>query len=166
MQNKNIIGFIVAIIVILGLVVFFTSRGTGGTVGPDLTLFAQCIKNSGATFYGAFWCPHCQATKKMFGSAQKELPYVECSTPDGQGQLPNCTSMGIKQYPTWILKDGTRQTGELTLAQISSMTSCPLPGAATSSASILPPAASQSSSAAVSSSSKATSSKSKSSPVR
>ena len=29
--------------------------------------FAQCLKDKGAIFYGAFWCPHCQNQKKMFG---------------------------------------------------------------------------------------------------
>ena len=45
--------------------------------------FAQCLKDSGITFYGAFWCPHCQAQKKLFGRSAKLLPYVECSTTDG-----------------------------------------------------------------------------------
>ena len=49
--------------------------------GPsNLEPFAQCLKEEGAVFYGAFWCPHCQRTKAMFGSAAASLPYVECST--------------------------------------------------------------------------------------
>ena len=52
--------------------------------------FAQCLKEKGATFYGAFWCPHCQDQKKLFGTAKRLLPYVECSTPNGNGQLPVC----------------------------------------------------------------------------
>jgi thiol-disulfide isomerase/thioredoxin len=27
--------------------------------------FAKCLTDNGAKFYGAFWCPHCQAQKKM-----------------------------------------------------------------------------------------------------
>jgi hypothetical protein len=89
--------------------------------------FAQCIHKSGATFYGAFWCPHCQAQKRLFGAAQDELPYVECSTPDGNGQTEICKDKGIKSYPTWTFKDGSRQTGEMSFATLSEKTNCPLP---------------------------------------
>lgn len=88
---------------------------------------AQCLKEKGATFYGAFWCPHCQATKRMFGSAASELPYVECSTPDGRGQLSVCTDIGVTNYPTWVFADGSRQVGELTAAQLATASGCALP---------------------------------------
>ena len=58
--------------------------------------FAVCLKDKGATFYGAFWCPHCQAQKELFGRSEKLLPYVECSTPDGQAQLQVCIDKEIK----------------------------------------------------------------------
>lgn len=41
--------------------------------------FAQCLEEKGAVFYGAFWCPHCQAQKALFGKSAKKLPYVECA---------------------------------------------------------------------------------------
>ncbi len=87
---------------------------------------AQCINNSGAKFYGAFWCPHCQATKAMFGKSAKLLPYVECSTPDGKGQLSICTEKDIKGYPTWIFSDGSQLQGEQTIQVLADKTSCPL----------------------------------------
>lgn len=93
----------------------------------NLLPLAQCLKEKGATFYGAFWCPHCQATKSMFGSAASALPYVECSTPDGKDQLPVCKEKNITNYPTWIFADGTRLTGELTAAQLAAASGCPLP---------------------------------------
>lgn len=86
--------------------------------------FATCIKDSGAKFYGAFWCPHCQATKAMFGKSAKLLPYVECSQPDGKGQLPICTTAGIEGYPTWVFADGSRLSGERTLQELAEKTSC------------------------------------------
>ncbi len=85
---------------------------------------AQCIADSGAKFYGAFWCPHCQATKAMFGKSAKLLPYIECSKPDGSGQLPMCDELGIKGYPTWVFADGTRLTGELSFDDLAAKTSC------------------------------------------
>ena len=92
-----------------------------------LDTFASCIKDSGALFYGAFWCPHCQNQKAMFGSSAKLLPYVECSTPDGKSQLPLCTDAGVTGYPTWLFVDGTRESGEVSLEKLSEKTNCPLP---------------------------------------
>lgn len=96
----------------------------------ELSGFAQCLKDRGAVFYGAFWCPHCQGQKKTFGSAAKYLPYVECSTADGQAQLQLCVEKGIQGYPTWEFANGERMSGELSLAVLSEKTECPLPGSA------------------------------------
>lgn len=92
-----------------------------------LDAFATCIKDSGTIFYGAFWCPHCQATKALFGSSAKLLPYVECSTPDGQSQNETCNKAGVQSYPTWQFPDGSRLVGELTLATLADKTQCKLP---------------------------------------
>lgn len=94
--------------------------------------FAQCVKDAGATFYGAFWCPHCQAQKARFGSSAKLLPYVECSTPDSKGQTQVCKDQGITTYPTWYFASTTSTTtdvikGEMELAEIAEKTSCVLP---------------------------------------
>ncbi len=90
--------------------------------------FSLCINDSGAKFFGAFWCPHCQNQKALFGSSAKLLPYVECSAPSGQGDpLPVCQEAGVKGYPTWKFPDGTVKEGEVPLAEISTLTNCPLP---------------------------------------
>lgn len=95
---------------------------------PDkLDSFATCIKDSGTTFYGAFWCPHCQAQKAAFGRSERLLPYVECSTPDGQGSTQICIDKKIQSYPTWEFKDGSRLTGEVPLTDLASKTGCTLP---------------------------------------
>ncbi len=92
--------------------------------------FAKCLGEKGAVFYGAFWCPHCQAQKKMFGSSEKLLPYVECSLPSGQGQTAQCIEEGVKSYPTWRFADGSELTGEIPLETLAEKTSCVLPGTA------------------------------------
>jgi hypothetical protein len=89
--------------------------------------FAQCIANSGTIFYGAFWCPHCAATKALFGSSAKYLPYTECSTPDGKSQLQVCTDADVSGYPTWVFPDQSRLSGEQTLETLAQKTNCPLP---------------------------------------
>ena len=88
--------------------------------------FARCINQSGATFYGAFWCPHCAQQKTMFGTGAQYLPYHECSTPDGQHETADCTNAGVKNYPTWVFKDGSRSVGVLPLSTLSQKTGCPL----------------------------------------
>ena len=95
--------------------------------------FAQCIKDSGAKFYGASWCPHCHDQNTEFGESAKLLPYIECATADNQGQTQICKDKGITGYPTWIFKDGSQLSGKLEMDVLAEKTSCSLPaGVATS----------------------------------
>ena len=125
-KETKFIFFIIIIIIIVGGVGFFASRSQ---IEKDLKLdgFAQCIADSGARFYGTFWCSHCQNQKKMFGSSQKLLPYIECSTPDGEEQLQVCKDANIKGYPTWVFADESRLSGELSLEKLAEKTQCQLP---------------------------------------
>ena len=125
-MNKKIIWSILGIVLVVLIGWVIVTPGKGG----KLDAFATCIKDSGAKFYGAFWCPHCAAQKALFGRSVKLLPYIECSNPDGQSQNTLCNSVGIKSYPTWVFltASGTAtSTGEQTLEELSSATSCPLP---------------------------------------
>ena len=129
-MEKNAKIFVgVIVVLILGVIVTAVVRGnsTASTDPGVYDEFATCLKDKGAVFYGAFWCPHCQAQKKLFGSSQKLLPYVECSTADGRGQLPACIEKDVKSYPTWEFADGSRIDGEIPLAQLAEKTSCVLP---------------------------------------
>ncbi|MBX4199181.1 hypothetical protein KW800_02860 [Candidatus Parcubacteria bacterium] len=123
-MKKNTLIWSVVAVVFVALVVWLIV--TPGKTGK-LDSLATCIKDSGATFYGAFWCPHCQATKALFGSSQKLLPYIECSNPDGQSQNAVCNAAKIESYPTWQFRDGSRITGEQTLKTLAEKTNCPLP---------------------------------------
>jgi hypothetical protein len=122
---------IIAIVVILLAVggYFFYQQQHAKFVKLDA--FAKCLKDSGALFYGAFWCPHCQNQKNdfntFFESAKDSLPYVECSTPDGRGQLQVCKDQDIKAYPTWKFADGSVETGELSFARLAEKTKCVAP---------------------------------------
>lgn len=90
--------------------------------------FAQCVADSGAKFYGAFWCPHCADQKKLFGDSIDYVPYVECDPNGKNSQAELCQGEGVQSYPTWIFADGTTQSGVLSLEEISELSSCPLPG--------------------------------------
>ncbi|MDD5357496.1 MAG: thioredoxin domain-containing protein [Candidatus Pacebacteria bacterium] len=122
-QKTTVIVIIAMVIIVAGLigVSVYYSKQPG-----QHDAFAQCLTQKGATFYGAFWCPHCQATKALIGKSMKYVNYVECSTPDGNAQTQICIDKKIETYPTWEFADGTRQTGELTLQELSDKTSCPL----------------------------------------
>jgi uncharacterized membrane protein len=83
---------------------------------------AQHLKQIGAVFYGAWWCPHCNDQKQLFGKeAAQYVPYVECSTADGQGRTAVCEENQVEGYPTWEingqrLPSGTKSLEELAQA--------------------------------------------------
>lgn len=122
-MKTKIIWLLVLLVAIAGFVWLVKTPGKAGR----LDAFATCIKESGATYYGAFWCPNCKNQEALFGRSAKLLPRIECSTPDGKGQLPICTNAGIEGYPTWEFSGGKRETGTLPLATLSELTNCPLP---------------------------------------
>ncbi len=123
---KKIIYLLIALLFVGGVVFVIVSPGK--TVTGKYDAFAKCIKDSGAKLYGAFWCPHCQAQKARFGTSEKYLPYIECSTPDGQGQTQACKDAGITTYPTWQFANSTTtEVGEKELAELASSTGCILP---------------------------------------
>jgi thiol-disulfide isomerase/thioredoxin len=135
MDNKKIFFLVIGILILgtIGMALLQSSSG-GVPTGPGkYDTFATCLKDKGAVFYGAFWCPHCQAQKKAFGSSAHLLPYVECSTPDANGQLQVCKDQNITGYPTWILKDGTRIPDDsldgagVKLETLAAKTGCVLP---------------------------------------
>ena len=117
---------------IIVLVIVVVAGGIGFGIwsasqpGP-LDDFAQCLKDKKVIFYGAFWCPHCQNQKKLFGRSASLLPYVECSTANGQGMLPICQDNQVTGYPTWVFPDETRESGEVQLATLAERSGCLLP---------------------------------------
>lgn len=126
-SSSFIIILAVSIIVGAGFLYYLKKGGINTTSpeGKDLKTFAQCISDSGAKFYGAFWCAHCQNQKKAFADAAKYLPYVECSEPDGKTQKQECKDNNIEGYPTWIFADGSTESGELSFNELSKKTGCP-----------------------------------------
>ena len=122
-KTKFIIFIVLVVIIIGGLGVYFATRPPKPS---KLDGFAQCLKASGAEFYGAFWCPHCQEQKAEFGTSAEYLPYVECSNADNT-QTQICIDKKIEGYPTWIFKDGTSLSGKQTLETLAQNTQRVLP---------------------------------------
>lgn len=135
-MKTTYIYIIVVVVIAIGLLLFYAhpkvasdtgeASETGSVVATPEDDFAQCLSDAGAKFYGAFWCPHCQKQKALFKESKK-LPYIECSTPDGEGQTLACTNEGITGYPTWKFTNGTELTGEQEFAALAEKTGCAVP---------------------------------------
>ena len=77
---------------------------------------ARHLKLKGAMVYGAWWCPHCNTQKELFGvEAIELLPYVECDRDEAGRQ--RCQQAKIRGYPTWEL-NGERRLGVLSLEEL------------------------------------------------
>ncbi len=103
MKSKFIIFVVIAVLFVIALGVFTNKSGT--TAPNKYDDFAKALTTRGAQFYGAFWCPHCQDQKALFGSAKQYLPYIECSKPD-QTPTQVCLDKKIESYPTWMFANG------------------------------------------------------------
>ena len=119
-----VIGLIVVVIVAF---ILFSNKEAGPGKYDEL---AQCIVESGAKLYSAWWCPHCSDQKKAFGNSFKILDeggvHVECS-PGGIKYFSEfCKSQGVSGTPTWMFPDGTKQSGKLSLEVIAQKTNCAL----------------------------------------
>ncbi|MEB3214088.1 MAG: vitamin K epoxide reductase family protein, partial [Leptolyngbyaceae bacterium] len=130
-------GIITAFVVLVGTLGLYSNVNTPATAtdadgqpnievttssGPAEIALAQHLAESNATFYGAWWCPHCQDQKQLFGKeAAQIIPYVECSSPDGQSQTPACQEAGIPSYPTWDI-NGERFSGTQPLETLAQLT--------------------------------------------
>jgi thiol-disulfide isomerase/thioredoxin len=55
---------------------FLVSCGSTNTSYPNLT---ACLEKNQVVMFGASWCPHCAAQKKLFGKSAKDMPYFECA---------------------------------------------------------------------------------------
>ena len=89
--------------------------------------FGRCLKSKGATFYGTSWCPHCQAQREALGDAMDYVRYVECSVDGTRETTPECHKAKIDGYPTWTFADGSRESGEQSVAELAAKTGCTPP---------------------------------------
>lgn len=125
-RNASKFRTIVIFVIIAVLAVFAYVRMADRDQGPDLkTPLAECLTEKGVTFYGAYWCPHCTAQKKLFGRAMSKVTYVECAIPgDPRAQTQACKDANIEGYPTWVFPDGSRLSGEVSLQRLAEKSGC------------------------------------------
>lgn len=122
MKKWFILGAIVVVAIGGGIVVYRASNAPSPLDG-----FAACLKEKGATMYGTYWCPYCQAQKELFGRSFRSAKYVECAMPGNpRAQAPVCRDAGVTGYPTWTFADGSRTAGVQELSQLAEKTGCAL----------------------------------------
>ena len=92
------------------------------TTYANLDEFAKCLGEKEVVMYGAEWCSHCTAQKKMFGESFEYISYVECSE-----ELKVCSEKEIQGVPTWEFQNGEKLIGEQTIEKLSQKSGCPLP---------------------------------------
>lgn len=105
-------------------------KAFGGPENRYVAALADHLKKSGARFYGAYWCPHCQHQKALFGPAADRLPYIECSPHGGPGTAlaTDCLSAAVRSYPTWRI--GNKPYARmLTIAELAALSgfAAPMP---------------------------------------
>ena len=89
--------------------------------GPEddyLKGLAEHLTETGVVFYGAYWCPRCQAQKELFEASVHRVPYQEC-TPNGRNgpRAIACINNRIDAFPTWIIGED-RFTGVLEIKEL------------------------------------------------
>lgn len=78
---------------------------------------AKYMTEKGMAMYGAYWCPHCQDQKKLFGDSFKYVDYVECDAQGPNANPDECTAKGVEGYPTWIYQ-GQKYSGYQSLSAL------------------------------------------------
>lgn len=136
-------GIIVAMVTIVGTLGVYSNIGgsssasadTSGTAGPAITTtsgpseiaLAQHLSSIGAKMYGAYWCPHCNDQKELFGKeAFASVNYLECDPAGQNSQTAACQAIAPQVqeqtgqsfgYPTWEV-NGKYLTGTQTLQEL------------------------------------------------
>lgn len=118
-----LVSVIIATMIILAFVAF---NATASVTAGKYDGFAKCMSDKGVKMYGAYWCPHCNEQKQMFGSSWKYINYIECSLPNRGGQTQDCNQAGIQAYPAWEFQDGKRAVGSLAPSDLSKFSGCEL----------------------------------------
>jgi hypothetical protein len=124
-RNRGRIAIYALIIAaVIGVAYYFVHRSE-----HKYDAFAKCLGSRGVKMYGAYWCPHCQEQKELFGASFEYAPYVECGIKgDTHGLAQVCKDESIKHYPTWQFPPtGERVERVFPLEELRDRTGCELP---------------------------------------
>ena len=118
------------ITIFIGLTIFLIGCSSSPYTDEQLNTLANCLADNEVTMSGAFWCPHCQEQKKMFGDSWDTLlergVYIECDARGDNAQPEVCLENDVQSYPTWDFPDETRLVGAVQLETLAGKTGCTL----------------------------------------
>lgn len=88
------------------------------TSTPEAIALAEHLSDRGVVMYSAWWCPHCNDQKQLFGrEAVEQLTIIECAADGRDNQKELCDSKGIQGFPSWEI-DGVLEAGVKPLGQL------------------------------------------------
>ena len=83
--------------------------------------FAKCLASKDVVVYGAYWCPHCQNQKKLFG---ERVPICAvCRSILRKRQ--NAPQRALMDIRLGYSRNGSRIAGEMSFQELSDKTVCP-----------------------------------------
>lgn len=93
------------------------------TVSSKETInFAKYLRDNNIVMYSAYWCPHCNDQKQLFGKeAVEELIIVECAKDGKNNKYKLCQEKGIEGFPSWEINNEI-YSGTVSLDELSEMT--------------------------------------------
>lgn len=108
------------ILIAISVLMLFTLSSCAEPKDGKYAAAAKCLTEKGVKLYGAFWCPHCQEQKALFGDDVRYVTYVECDERDPKANVKECTEKKIERFPTWFfpgqgLEIGLRTPEELAI---------------------------------------------------
>ncbi|MDO8460146.1 MAG: hypothetical protein Q7S74_03485 [Nanoarchaeota archaeon] len=118
-KTKVLITFIITIILVTGLYSFtdWFSKVTGYFAGEDeKTKVAYCLEQEGAEFYGSVYCSECEKQAELFGTAFKQVKYIDCGK--DKSLCPN-----IRSVPSWYINK-TIYYGYKNLTELKYLSNC------------------------------------------
>ena len=84
--------------------------------------FAKYLSDNNIVMYSAYWCPHCNDQKQLFGKkAVEELIIVECAKDGKNNKYKLCQEKGIEGFPSWEINNEI-YSGTMSLNELAEMT--------------------------------------------
>ena len=84
--------------------------------------FAKFLTDNNIVMYSAYWCPHCNDQKQLFGKeAVEELIIVECAKDGKNNKYELCQKKGIEGFPSWEINNQIF-SGTMSLNELAEMT--------------------------------------------
>jgi len=84
--------------------------------------FAKFLNDNKIVMYSAYWCPHCNDQKQLFGKkAVEQLRIVECAKDGKNNKYKLCQEKGIEGFPSWEINNEI-YSGTVSLNELAEMT--------------------------------------------